>query len=159
MSRKLTQSLLCTPTYTTLARDWLPYWTASVRYQRLTFSHLNLSPSTYHQRSRIHVDRLIYNACHGPSVTDASNPKNNYIKNNRLQCLCFMYSKKSFKYSRNVCCSAHNTAKPTLRDTCLFSYIKCGTKRGHKYLKHKIRQRKGKKTPSETLYKYKYSMS
>jgi len=22
---------------------------------------------------------LTYNACHGPSVTDASNPKNNYI--------------------------------------------------------------------------------
>jgi len=33
----------------------------------------------------MYVDRLTYNACHGPSVTDASNPKNNYIKNDRLQ--------------------------------------------------------------------------
>ena len=49
ISRKLTQSLLCTPTYTTLVRDRLPYWTASVRYQLLTFSHLNPSPPTYHQ--------------------------------------------------------------------------------------------------------------
>ena len=31
ISRKLTQSLLCTPSYTTLVRDWLPYWTASFR--------------------------------------------------------------------------------------------------------------------------------
>ena len=51
ISRKLTQSLLCTPAYTTLVRDWLPYWAASVRYQLLTFSHLNLPPPTYHQRS------------------------------------------------------------------------------------------------------------
>jgi len=84
ISRKLTQSLLCTPTYTTLVRDRLPYWIASVRYQLLTFSHLNPSPPTYHQRSRIYADRLTYNGCHGPSVTDASNPKN-YTKNDRLQ--------------------------------------------------------------------------
>ena len=77
---RLTQSLLCTPTYTTLVRDWLPYWTASVRYQ-LTFSHLNLSPPTYHhQRSRIHVDRLTYNARHESSVNDASNPKKQLYK-------------------------------------------------------------------------------
>jgi hypothetical protein len=36
--------------------------TRYVRYQLLTFSHLNPSPPTNHQRSRIHVDRLTYNA-------------------------------------------------------------------------------------------------
>ena len=36
---------------------------------------LNLSPPTYHQWSRIYVDRLTHNACHEPSVIDASNPK------------------------------------------------------------------------------------
>ena len=62
-------SYLCCP-------DVLSMVGASVRYQLLTFSHLNPSPPTYHQRSRIHVDRLAYNnACHEPSVTDASNPK------------------------------------------------------------------------------------
>ena len=86
----MTQSLLCTPAYTTLVRDWLPYWTASVRYQLLTFSHLNPSPPAYHQRSRIHADILTYNACHEPPVTDASNPKNNCTKNDRLQCLMFL---------------------------------------------------------------------
>jgi len=66
------ESILCTPTYTTLERALLPYWTASVRYQLLTFSHL--SPPSYRQRSQTYVDRLTYNACHEPSVTDASNP-------------------------------------------------------------------------------------
>jgi len=51
------------------------HWTASVRCPLLTFSHLNLSPPTYHQRSWIYVDRLTYNVCHEPSVTDAGNPK------------------------------------------------------------------------------------
>jgi len=51
------------------------HWIASVCCPLLTFSHLNLSPPTYLQRSWIYVDRLTYNACHEPSVTDASNPK------------------------------------------------------------------------------------
>jgi len=45
ISRKLTQSLLCTPTYTTLVRDCLPYWTASVRYQLPTVSPFKSLPS------------------------------------------------------------------------------------------------------------------
>jgi len=48
---------------------------SSVHCPLLTFSHLNLSPPTYHQRSWIYVDRLTYNTCHEPSVTDASNRK------------------------------------------------------------------------------------
>jgi len=51
------------------------HWTASVRCPLLTFSHLNLSPPTYHQRSWTYFDRFTYNACHEPSVTDASNPE------------------------------------------------------------------------------------
>ena len=51
------------------------HWIANVFCPLLTFSHLNLSPPTYHQRSWLYVDRLTYNACHEPSVTDASNPK------------------------------------------------------------------------------------
>jgi len=75
ISRKLTQSLLCTPTYTTLRTRLNSHWIASVRCPLLTFSHLNLSPPTFHQRSWIYVDRLTYNGFHEPSVTDASNPK------------------------------------------------------------------------------------
>ena len=38
------------------------HWIASVRYQLITFPHLNLSPPTHHQRSSIYVDRLTYSA-------------------------------------------------------------------------------------------------
>jgi len=73
--KKMTQSLFCTATYTTLVHDWLPYWTTSIGYQLLKFSHLNLSPPSCRQWSQIYADRLTYNAYHEPSVTDASNPK------------------------------------------------------------------------------------
>jgi len=48
-----TVTFLYSHLHTTLVRNWLPYWTASVRYQLLTFSHLNLSPSSYRQLSQI----------------------------------------------------------------------------------------------------------
>jgi len=82
---QLTQSVLYSHLHHTRTR-LNSHWIASVRCPLLTFSHLNLSPPTYHQRSRIYIHRLTYNnGCHGLSVTDASNPKNNYIKNDRLQ--------------------------------------------------------------------------
>jgi len=50
ISRKLTQSLLCTPTYTTLVRNCLRTGLlASVNCSQ-PFCRLNLSPPTYHQR-------------------------------------------------------------------------------------------------------------
>jgi len=55
----------------------------------------------------------------------------------------------------NVWCSvlkclmqcAQNRETHVKRHVCLFSYIKCETKRGHKYSEHKVRQRKGKIHP------------
>jgi len=50
ISRKLTQSLLCTPTYTTLVGDcFRTGLLASVNCSQ-PFRRLNLSPPTYHQR-------------------------------------------------------------------------------------------------------------
>ena len=49
-SRKLIQSLLCTPIYTTLICDcFRTGLLASINCSQ-PFRHLNLSPSTYHQR-------------------------------------------------------------------------------------------------------------
>jgi len=42
---------------------------------------------------------------------------------------------------------AQNSETHVKRHVCLYSYIKCVTKRGHKYFEHKIRQRKGKRYP------------
>ena len=66
ISRKLTQSLLCTPTYTTLVRDWLPHWTASVRYQLptvLVFKSLPsyLSPTVLNIYWQINLQRMAMN--------------------------------------------------------------------------------------------------
>ena len=55
ISKKLTQSLLCTPTYTTLVRDWLPYSTASFRYQLPTVSPFKSLPS--------YLSPMILNIC------------------------------------------------------------------------------------------------
>jgi len=45
ISRKLTQSLLCTPTYTTLVRDWIRTGLLEAYYQPLKFSASKSLPS------------------------------------------------------------------------------------------------------------------
>ena len=71
---KITQT--CTPSLTPLVRDWLPYWTASVRYQLQTFSPFKSLPS-YVSSAVVHIRWHIKSKTYGyePSVTDASNPK------------------------------------------------------------------------------------
>ena len=99
MSRKLTQSLLCTPTYTTLVSDCFRTGLLVSVISSQPFPRLNLSLPTYHQRFWIYVDRLTYNACYERSVTDASNPK----KQIYFKCLATIYSTTETRkqYSRS----------------------------------------------------------
>ena len=67
ISRKLTQSLICTLTYTTLVRDSLPHCTATVRCQLLTvppFKSLPsyLSPTVLNVRWQINLQRVAMNS-------------------------------------------------------------------------------------------------
>jgi hypothetical protein len=55
-----------TPTYTTLVHDWVPYRTASVRYQLLTVSEFKslpsyLSPKILNTRWQINLQRMATN--------------------------------------------------------------------------------------------------
>ena len=62
ISRKLTQSLLCTPTYTTLVSDWIRTGLLASVISSQPLLRLNLSlpytPPTYHQRFWLYVNRL-----------------------------------------------------------------------------------------------------
>jgi len=51
ISRKLTQSLLYTPTYTTLICDCFRTGLLASVISSQPFCHLNLSPPTYHQHN------------------------------------------------------------------------------------------------------------
>jgi len=58
ISRKLTESLLCTPTYTTLVSDCFRTGLPASVICSQPFRRLSLSPPIYHQRFWIYVDRL-----------------------------------------------------------------------------------------------------
>jgi hypothetical protein len=100
------QSLLCTPTYTTLARDWIRTGLLASLYCSQPFRRLNLSPPTYHQRFWIYVDRLNpkRTAMDRPWLTPA-NLTNKYIKNVRLQYVRY-HPHTSYSHCNNVACQS-----------------------------------------------------
>ena len=89
ISRKLTQSLPCTPIYTTLVRDCfrtalLASVTCSQPFHSLNLSYL--SPTVLNIRWQIKPQKYGYE----PSVTDASKPKKQ-IYQKRLATPCHLF--------------------------------------------------------------------